>query len=357
MDLEKRFDLIESTGEEVITREELRSLLQTKQHPVAYDGFEPSGQMHIAQGVMRAIDTNKLTEAGVHFKFLVADWHAWANNKMGGNLDVIKKVGDYFVEIWKAAGMDMKNVSFVYASDYMNSPDYWKNVLAIAKASTVARIVRCGQIMGRSEKDVQQASQIIYPCMQASDIFHLEADITHLGMDQRKVNILARELGPQLGLWKPVVVSFHMLMGLGKPAEGIKDPVERAVHMKMSKSVPDSAIFMTDSEEDVKRKISKAFCPEKQMHDNPIIDYMHHIIFESFKTVKIDRPSKFGGPLEVSSFDELKQMYSDGHVHPADLKNACAFYVNELLAPVRRHFAKGKAKELSDFVKKQAVTR
>ncbi len=32
---------------------------------------------------------------------------------------------------------------------------------------------------------------------------------------------------------------------------------------KMSKSDPDSAIFMEDSVEDVNRKIKKAFCPEK----------------------------------------------------------------------------------------------
>lgn len=43
MDLEKRLALIERVGEEIITREELRELLQTKEHPIAYDGFEPSG--------------------------------------------------------------------------------------------------------------------------------------------------------------------------------------------------------------------------------------------------------------------------------------------------------------------------
>jgi hypothetical protein len=33
-----------------------------KDHPVCYDGFEPSGRMHIAQGVMRALNVNKLTK-------------------------------------------------------------------------------------------------------------------------------------------------------------------------------------------------------------------------------------------------------------------------------------------------------
>ncbi len=37
-------------------------LLEARPHPVCYDGFEPSGRMHIAQGVMRVINVNKLTK-------------------------------------------------------------------------------------------------------------------------------------------------------------------------------------------------------------------------------------------------------------------------------------------------------
>lgn len=43
MDIEKKLELIKSVGEEIITEDELRQLLETKEHPVAYDGFEPSG--------------------------------------------------------------------------------------------------------------------------------------------------------------------------------------------------------------------------------------------------------------------------------------------------------------------------
>lgn len=356
MNIEKRIALISSAGEEVITPEELRALLETKKTPVAYDGFEPSGQMHIAQGIMRAINTNKLLHAGVHFKFWVADWFAWMNNKMGGDLEKIKAVGNYQIEVWKACGMRVKDVDFLWASDAMAEMGYWKRTVNIARHNTVQRIVRCSQIMGRSEKDTLSAAQIFYPCMQASDIFHLEADITNLGMDQRKVNILAREIGPKLGLWKPVVVSGHMLMGLGKPPE-VADPVERALAMKMSKSIPDSAIFMTDAEDDVKRKISKAYCPEKQAHENPMLEYMRYIIFESAKRVKIERPQKFGGDVSYASFQELESDFVSGKLHPMDLKNSVAENLNLLMDPVRKHFSKGKPKKLAEFVRNQEITR
>ena len=111
MDIKERLELIKSVGEEVITEEELAALLEKKKNPIAYDGFEPSGQIHIAQGLLRAISINKLTKAGCTFYLLVADWHALANNKMGGDLDAIQNVGRYFIEVWKACGMDLDKIT------------------------------------------------------------------------------------------------------------------------------------------------------------------------------------------------------------------------------------------------------
>jgi tyrosyl-tRNA synthetase len=43
----------------------------------------------------------------------------------------------------------------------------------------------------------------------------VQADICQLGMDQRKVNMLAREYCDMVKIkFKPVILSHHMLMGL-----------------------------------------------------------------------------------------------------------------------------------------------
>lgn len=357
MDTAGRLELIKQVGEEIITEEELKQVLETKSKPIVYDGFEPSGKIHIAQGIMRAINTNKMLKAGCKFKFWIADWFAWMNNKMGGDLDKIQTTGKYFVEVWKACGMDTGKVEFIWASEKMNQ-DYWKRTINIAINSTVKRILRCSQIMGRSEKDVLSAAQIFYPCMQCSDIFELKVDITNLGMDQRKVNMLAREVGPKIGLWKPVVVNYHMLMGLSAPGKEVTDPIERKIAMKMSKSKPDSAIFMDDSEEDIKRKLNKAYCPEGVVEENPVLEYCRYLIFERFKEFKIARPAKFGGDLSFGSYEMLEKAFAKKDIHPMDLKLATAKYVNELVDPVRKHFEKNKkAKELLEQVKRFQVTR
>jgi len=361
MDSENRFNLIRQVGEEIVTEQDLKQLLQEKKHPVAYDGFEPSGKIHIAQGLMRAININKMTKAGCRFKMLVADWHGWANNKMGGDLEKIKKVGEYLIEVWKVAGMDLDKVEFVWVSDYVTEDEYWKKVMQVARNSTVKRVIRCGQIMGRKENEVLQASQILYPCMQAADIFHLGADICQLGMDQRKVNMLAREIGPKLGFWKPVVISHHMLMGLTPPKFHLlpmQSREDRNIELKMSKSIPDSSIFMTDPPKEVERKIKKAYCPPRIIHENPMLEYMKYIIFEKCRTVKIQREKKFGGNIETKNYLELEKLFAEGKIHPMDLKSAVSNYINELLEPVRKHFQKNKkARELLEFIRKEEVTR
>lgn len=359
MELNERLKLIKEVGEEIVTEDELVELLSKKDKFVAYDGFEPSGRIHIAQGILRAINVNKMTKAGAHFKMWVADWHGWANNKMGGDLEKIQVVGRYFIEVWKASGMDLKNVEFVWASDAVKDPEYWKLVMKVAIKNSLKRVVRTVEIMGREESETLQASQILYPCMQAADIFYLKADIAQLGLDQRKVNMMARETAPMLGLWKPISISHHMLMGLQQPSVGEEaSAVDRVIKLKMSKSKPDTAIFMTDGEEDINRKLTKAWCPEKQTKENPVLEYCKYIIFEKFGSFEIKRPDKFGGNLNIKNYAELEKAYSDGKIHPLDLKKATAFHINELIKPVREHFEKDKeAKKLKEIVESYQITR
>ncbi len=357
MNTEQRISLIREVGEEIITEEELVSLLGKKKKPIAYDGFEPSGKIHIAQGILRAINVNKMAKAGCKFKMLVADWHAWANNKLAGKLENIQLAGEYMEEVWKQCGMGLKNVEFEWASDLVKQKGYWEKVMMIAINSTVKRILRTSPIMGRTEEEAMQASQVFYPCMQAADIFQLEADIAQLGMDQRKVNVLARELGEKLGYWKPVAVHHHMLLGLTfkkTDAEGI----ERKIALKMSKTNTDSAIFMTDSEQEIKRKIMNAYCMEKQAEENPVLEYCKHLIFEKNREMKIERDKKFGGDVVFKRYAELEQAFSAGTLHPMDLKNATAVYINKMVEPVRKHFEKNtKAKGLLERVNRLEITK
>ena len=359
MDIEEKIGLIKSFAEEIVREDELRSLFKSGKKITAYDGFEPSGKIHIAQGLLRAINVNKLTSTGIKFKFWVADWFAMLNNKYNGDLNKIKIVGEYFVEVWKACGMNMKNVEFIWASDFIKKhPEYWETVLKLSMSASVQRVLRCGQIMGRENSISNPSAQILYPLMQASDIHHLDADIAQLGLDQRKVNMLARELFPKIGLKPPIVISHKMLLGLQHKDTSGLNSVDKKIELKMSKSKPETAIFMTDSKEDVFRKFKKAYCPEKKEEDNPVLEYARYIVFEKFDKIIIRRDSKFGGNLIIKNYEDLRKLYLKGEIHPLDLKNAVAEYINELLNPIREHFKKNqKAKKLLEKVNGFEITR
>ncbi len=355
---EKRLEKIKEIAEEIVTENELLELLRNKKKIIAYDGFEPSGQIHIAQGLLRAITINKLSSLGIHFKLYVADWFAMLNNKFQGDLEKIKTVGEYFIEVWKASGLNSEKVEFIWASEFIKSnPEYWETVLKLSRHSSIQRVMRCSQIMGREESTSNPSSQIIYPLMQAADIHHLEADIAQLGLDQRKVNMLARELFPKIGLKPPVAVHHHMLLGLQfqkTDSEGI----DRKIAMKMSKSKPETAIFMTDSKEDIEKKFKNAFCPEGQIEENPVIEYAKYIVFEKFKKIEINRPEKFGGNIEIKSQQELEKLYAEKKIHPLDLKNSIAKHIDELISPVREHFKNNKrANDLQKKVKSFEISR
>ncbi|MCY3413925.1 MAG: tyrosine--tRNA ligase [Candidatus Heimdallarchaeota archaeon] len=357
LSVDERIDLVKQVAEELIDENDLRALFEEKlekgEKIYAYDGFEPSGNIHIAQGLLRAINVNKLIKSGMTFIFLVADWHAAANEKFGGDLKTIKKVGEYFIEVWKACDMDLDHVEFKWASDLVEDPKYWEMVLQLSMKTTLKRALRTTQIMGRSETDDLKASQILYPMMQNADIFYMDIDVCQLGMDQRKVNMLARETAKFFDRPKPIAVHHHMLAGLKEPPKSDLTTIDRAVEIKMSKSDPDSAIFMLDTFDDISRKIKKAWCPEKQIEENPVLEYCNYIIFEKYDEMIITRPEKFGGDLIFSSYKSLEEAFASGDLHPADLKKAVAKYLDELLEPVRQHFKSDpKAKKLAGFVKK-----
>jgi tyrosyl-tRNA synthetase len=96
--------------------------------------------------------------------------------------------------VWKAAGMDMSRVKFLWCADEIssNAASYWPKMLDIARCFDLDRIKKCCMIMARAENTLSGA-QILYPLMQCTDIFFLKADVCQLGVDQRKVNMLARD--------------------------------------------------------------------------------------------------------------------------------------------------------------------
>jgi tyrosyl-tRNA synthetase len=356
MDVDDRLAFImREPTEEVVTADELQALIETKTHPKHYIGLEISGMLHIGSLVMTGFKINDFMKAGINTTVFLADWHTYINDKMGGDWDRIKKVSQYYTEAFK---FFCPGVNIVLGSDlYKKTQDYWENFVRFSKHMTLARTMRSLTIMGRSEAEKNlDLSQLLYPPMQSVDIKALDLDIVHAGMDQRKIHMLVREVFPKLGWKVPVLVHHHLLPGLSEPLRispfkerpGIMTPEnaeDTRMASKMSKSNPASGLLIHDDEKVIRNKIGKAFCPVGVAADNPILELVHYVVFHEFDEFVIERPTKYGGSITYTSYKDLERDFVTKKIHPMDLKNSTATYVNKIVEPIRKHF-KGREPQL-----------
>jgi tyrosyl-tRNA synthetase len=346
LDLQKRIDLVIRNTAEVVTQEEIRTLLETNNDPRAYWGFECSGLLHIGIGLVCSAKIKHLLKAGFKFTIFLADWHSWINNKLGGDMDNIRTCGEYLKQIFTALGLTANKVDFRWASEIVDKVNYWEKVIRIAKSVSIKRTWRALPVMGRetSLTDMETA-WVFYPCMQAADIFAMDIDIACSGIDQRKAHMLARDAAEKLKWNKPVCIHTPLLIGLQGPQTAEKTFDENAelnveISSKMSKSIPQSSILVHDSVEDIALKIKNAYCPPKVVKNNPVLELTRLIIFPEMDNLVIPRPAKYGGPETFENFESLAKVYCEGKIHPLDLKNGVIASLTEILKPVREHFSR-----------------
>ena len=220
---------------------------------------------------------------------------------------------------------------------------YWATVVRVSKATTVARMLRSTTIMGKKESEVTDSAMLIYPAMQSADIFMMGINIAHAGTDQRNVHVVAREAAEEVGFQKPVAIHTHLLQGLLPPVLTTDTETGKQVMdleaAKMSKSKPDSGIYMDDSPEEIKRKINQAYAPEGVVEFNPILDWVKWLVFyDPNVNFTVKRDEKWGGDLSYGSYQELEKDYAEKKLHPQDLKAAVAEWLINKLEPARKYF-------------------
>ena len=358
---EEKFNLITRNLEEVLTEEELKALIESETPLKHYIGFEISGKGHV--GWVFAMQKIKdLQDAGVDVQILLADWHTWLNKKLDGTLETAKRLArDYFEEALKAAaicaGANPEKINFVLGSELYEKlgNTYWANVVKVAKATTLSRMIRSTTIMGRKETDISDSAMLIYPAMQSADIFALGANIAHAGTDQRNVHVVAREAAHELEKEKPVAIHHHLLQGLLQPVLITDESGKQVLDIeaaKMSKSKPDSAIYIHDDPDTIGRKINGAYCPEGEVDFNPILDWIKWLIFYNEATFTVERDEKWGGDLEYTNYEDLEKEYKEKKLHPQDLKKAVADWLIKKLEPARVYFEDPKRKQALEEIEK-----
>lgn len=368
---DEKFNLIVRNLEEVLTEDELKELISSGTPLKHYIGFEISGKVHLGQGLLVMQFIKQFQEAGIEVTIFLADWHTWLNKKLDGTLETAKRLGrDYFEEALKAAafcvGADPDKIKFILGSELyeQNGQEYWTTVVRVSKATTLARMLRSTTIMGRKETEISDAAMLIYPAMQAADIFIMNLDIIHAGTDQRNVQVIARDVSRDLEKKKPVALHHHLLLGIGKQdpeaTKKLKEnqtlPAEERLalmeSLKMSKSKPETAVFIDEEPDEIRRKVANAFCPEGEVKLNPILDWCKYLVFFDEGSLAISRKEEYGGDITYTSYEDLEKDFADKKLHPQDLKTAVAEWLVKTLEPARKYFEDPQRKAALEEIEK-----
>lgn len=310
--------------QEIVTEEELLTLLNEKEMPVVYLGNAITGRPHIGYfaWVVKLYD---FLRAGLKVKLLLADLHGSMDNCPWELLD---KRYEYYSavipEMLRAVGAPMNNLEIVKGSKLQMNNEYFHDLLKMSTLASVHDAKKASSEVVK-QSDSPKLSGLIYPLMQALDEQYLNVDIQYGGVDQRKILMFAREYLPKLNYRSRIEIMTPMIPGLADK--------------KMSASNESSKIDVLDSEEEVNRKISKAVCAEGVLEDNSIMALAKYVIMplkeDRGEALLIERPDKYGGNLEYFGYELLEKDFVEKTVHPMDLKNSVAKELNRLLHPIR----------------------
>ena len=327
MNTEEKINLIKRNTQEILTEEELRKLIETKEQPVVYLGTSITGRPHIGYFTW-AQKLNDFLTAGFKVKVLLADLHGALDNTPWSLLD--KRFEYYSIVITgmiEALGGNLDNFEIVKGSDFQLSKDYVLDLFKLSSEVTVRNAEKASSDVVK-QGDNPKISGLIYPLMQALDEVHLDVDVQLGAVDQRKIFVLAREFLPKINQKSRVEVMIPFIRGLTPDG-------------KMSSSNNASKIDLIDDFETIKQKIKKAYCEEGNP-ENGVLDFAKYLIMTQKQDKRqefiIDRPEKWGGPLKFKTAQELEDAFVLKALHPMDLKNGVSEEVNKLLEPIRQKF-------------------
>lgn len=304
-----------------------------------YVGFEPSGKAHIGWKVL-SLQLRRMLDAGANVMIFLADWHAWVNDKFNGNMDAIQRTAEYMEDTFRALlhhppeGEGAGELQFKWASELMESGDYWARVLRCSKGATLAMVRKTFTIMGRDEASSDHdLSKFYYPAMQASDIFEMDIDVALGGMDQRKAHMFMRDVASKYG-W-PKATCLHTPIISSLKASGSR--MESFDH-KMSKSDPGGALLLHDTHEQIRKKMRKAYIsPDDEQ--SPVYELAEHIVLAEFGEICVTPDPRFGEPSVWTSLEDFRAAVMDGSLHPLDAKFGVADGLAKGLESVHAHFS------------------
>jgi len=281
---------------------------------IVVTGLKPTGTLHLGSylGALRQLLELQDEYKGRCFIF-IADYHAMTQ------ADEFKNYREYAKDMavdFLALGLDPKKVTLFFQHDVPETTELCWMFNSVIPISFLERMTQYKDAIAK-EKSVNMGL-FDYPVLQAADILIYGGDRVPVGEDQVQHVELTRDVarfwnnrfGETFTEPKPLLTKSARVMSLNFP--------ER----KMSKSIPGSAIYLTDSPDEIRAKVRKAVTAT----DAPagVMPTGVANLFELF--------AEFGPADEVAKF---QKQYKDGSIRYSELKDAVADHIAAYFAEFR----------------------
>lgn len=284
--------------------------IKNKKDFIQLTGIASSGPLHL--GHKLDVDIYLLfKEMGAKSKFVISDIDAYVSRPDSKipDLDTAKKIAVDNIAHLLALGVDKEDI---YVQSNMNSR-YYEFAFEISKKITENSFrATYGHVdLGKVSANLLQYSDILH--LQLEEYFGPMPSITGIGIEQEPHARVCRDLSRKLNykLFPPSFVYFLHQSGLQEGS-------------KMSASKPETAIFLSDSVSDMRRKIKKSFSggretleEHREFGGDPDIDKAYEIL----------RYHCLDSELVVRIYEE----YKSGKMLTGELKKICIEFLENFL--------------------------
>lgn len=301
--------------------EAIEKCINNKKQFIQLTGIASSGPLHFGHKV--DIDVYLLfRKLGAKSFFVVSDIDAYVS-RPDSKVPSLQKAKEYAVDIiahLMALGVPKEDI-------YVQSrkePRYYEFAFEVSKKITENEFKAIyGHLnLGKISANLLQYSDILH--LQLKEYFGPTPTITAIGIEQDPHARACRDLARKLP-YKMKIPSFIYFLHQAGLQEG----------SKMSASIPDTAIFLNDSPQEIKRKVNKAFSGGRETLEEhrklggiPEVDKAFEILF-------------YHHP-DDNFIKKIYGEYKSGKMLSGELKKICIDFLTEFLSKHQEKVNKNK---------------
>jgi tyrosyl-tRNA synthetase len=303
--------------QETIGLQELEEKIASGENLNLYWGTAPTRMPSVAYFVPLLKLRDCINTGKVNVTIFLADLHSYMDKGFSNVSRVTERTNFYeflLKEMMNVLGVSQDKYKIVRGSSVQKTPEYMENLLKFTTLINVRDAKHAGkEVVKQNEQPL--LSSLIYPVMQCLDEKALSADVQLGGMDQRKIFTFGRDFMPKMGFRKCVYLMNPLIPSLVKGG-------------KMSSSDSSGKLEFTDTREDLKEKIKRAFCVDKDVNlsTNPCLSLMKYVVFP----IGTEECKRFG------TYEEFERLWVAGDFNAQELKRILCNSIDAICEPIRR---------------------